>query len=100
MRYVYFTLRNKAGHWFGLFHTFQDSCSYPNDLVKDTPPQKEPSYFCPKYFDKSCLEDDFDESHLAIFKQHDDDPLIEDTPSNFMDYLVCQFSLISRMMLV
>lgn len=77
----------EAGHWLGLFHTFTDGCSYPNDLVFDTPPQKEASYFCPKYYDKSCLKDDFDEAHLSLFAKHDDADHIIDVAGNFMDYL-------------
>jgi hypothetical protein len=63
---------HEVGHWLGLYHTFGNGtgCSHPGDMVRDTPIEAEPQFFCARR--DSCVGAQF----------RGEDPI-----TNFMDYV-------------
>lgn len=56
------TLTHEAGHWLGLYHTFQGGCFGDGDFVKDTPAESGPNYACNELAN-SCASKGFDPVH-------------------------------------
>ncbi|MEJ7599044.1 MAG: zinc metalloprotease [Kofleriaceae bacterium] len=68
------TATHEVGHWLGLYHTFQEGCNAPGDLVKDTPRVASPNFGAPAPGSVDSCPSDAGQ------------PARPDLVENFMDY--------------
>jgi PKD repeat protein len=60
------TTTHEIGHWFGLYHTFNNGCDTDTctggDLVCDTPPVANPNFGCPSAVNSCTIDSQFDQT--------------------------------------
>lgn len=73
------TLTHEAGHYLGLFHTFQGGCRRPGDWLKDTPSERDPTFGCPIGKD-TCSGEGLDP--IFNFMDYSDDACMDEFTPN------------------
>jgi hypothetical protein len=69
------TAVHELGHYFGLYHTFENGCTAPGDEIDDTPYEAIPAVGCP-YERDTCPQDGLDP--VYNFMDYADDPCMSE----------------------
>lgn len=76
------TAVHEAGHWLGLYHTFQEGCNPPGDEIEDTPAEATPAFgrLDQNRGRDTCPDQDGLDPVTNYMDYTDDEALVEFTP--------------------